>query len=175
MDKLDMKNMGPLQLIAVAFQKPDFKGRIREELQKLRDQKFVRVVDGLVIQKNNQGEIAAIEDSDITADESKQFGAVIGGWLGLGSGNASTAAAVSKGMAESFNERYQYGLDKDDLMDMAADIPNGDAALVLLVEHQWLTPLRNAMREEGGTLLAQDFLSPELLMSVGAEAARAAA
>jgi uncharacterized membrane protein len=173
MDKLDMKKMGPLQLIAVAFQKPDVKGRIREELQKLRDQKFIRVVDGLVIQKNNAGEIAAIEESDITQDESKQFGAVIGGWMGLGTGNATVATETSKGMAEAFNERYQYGLDKEDLMDMAADIPNGDAALVLLVEHTWLTPLRNSMREAGGTLLAQDFLSPELLMSVGAQAAAA--
>ena len=173
MDALNLKNIGPLQLLAVAFHKPDFKGKISEELQKLRDQKLVRIVDGLVIQKSETGEIAALEESDITADESKQFGAVIGGWIGLGTGSQKAATETSKEMAESFSQRYQYGLDKEDLEDMAADIPNGDAALILLIEHQWLTPLRNAMRDGGGTLLTQDFLSPELLMSVGHEAATA--
>lgn len=173
MDKLDLKSIGPLQLLAVAFHKPDFAGKIRDELQKLRDQKLVRVVDGLVIQKNDAGEIAAIEESDITQDESKEYGAMIGGWIGLGAGNATTSMETSKHMAEKFNERYQFGLDKEDLKDMAADLPNGDAALILLIEHKWLTPLRNAMREDGGTLLAQDFLSPELLMSVGQAAAAA--
>ncbi len=173
MDNLNLKNIGPLQILAVAFHKPDFTGKIREELKKLRDQKLVRIVDGLVIQKSETGEIAAIEENDITQSESKQFGALIGGWIGLGTGRTDTAIAASKQMAESFNERYQFGLDKDDLQEMAADIPNGDAALILLIEHQWLTPLRNAMREDGGTLLAQDFLSPELLMTVGQAAVAA--
>jgi uncharacterized membrane protein len=174
MDKLNLKDIGPLQILAVAFHKPDFKGRIREELQKLRDQKFIRIVDGIAVQKNDKGEIAAIEESDISQDESKTFGAVIGGWIGLGSGNQMTAMKASEEMAEKFNERYQFGLDKDDLMEMAADIPNGDAAIVLLVEHRWLIPFRNEMRNAGGTLLAQDFLSPELLMTIGQQSAAAA-
>ena len=173
MDKLDLKNIGPLQILAVAFHRPDFKGKIREELQKLRDQKFVRIVDGLVIQKNDAGEIAAIEESDLTRNQSKQYGAMIGGWIGLGTGSTTTAMQTSKHMAEKFSERYQFGLDKEDLQEMAADLPKGDAALILLIEHEWLTPLRNAMRDEGGTLLAQDFLSPELLMSVGQTAVAA--
>ena len=173
MDKIDLKTIGPLQILAVAFHKPDFKGKIRDELQKLRDQKLVRIVDGLVIQKSETGEIAAIEESDITKDESKAYGAMIGGWIGLGTGSTTTAMETSKHMAEAFSERYQFGLDKEDLQEMAADLPKGDAALILLIEHKWLTPLRNAMREGGGTLLAQDFLSPELLMSVGQAAVTA--
>ena len=173
MTDMNLKDIGPLQIFAVAFHKPDFTGKIREELQKLRDQKFVRIVDGLVIQKSQTGEIAAIEENDITQSESKQFGALIGGWIGLGTGRKDTALATSKQMSEAFNERYQFGLDKDDIEEMAADLPKGDAAMILLIEHSWLTPLRNAMREGGGTLLAQDFLSPELLMSVGQAAVAA--
>lgn len=173
MDKLNLKDIGPLQVLAVAFRKPEFTGKIREELQKLRDQKFIRIVDGIVVQKSNSGEIAALEENDITKDESKMFGAVIGGWIGLGSGDTQTSMKTSQETAEAFQERYEYGLDKEDLKDMADSIPNGDAALVLLIEHRWLIPFRNAMREAGGTLLSQDFLSPELLMTVGAAAAAA--
>lgn len=171
MDTLNLKEIGPLQVLAVAFHKPDFTGKIREELQRLRDQKFIRIVDGIVVQKSNTGEITALEESDMTKDESKAFGAVIGGWIGIGSGNTMTTMQASEEMAEKFQERYEYGLDKEDLHDMAEGIPNGDAALVLLIEHRWLIPFRNALREGGGTLLAQDFLSPELLMSMGQVAA----
>jgi len=171
MDKLDLKNIGPIQLLAVAFRKPVFKGKINDELQKLRDEKMVKIIDGVAIQKTESGEIKTLEASDLTATESMEFGAVIGGFIGLGSGSTTTAMQTSEEMAEKFHKRYEYGLDKEDIEDMAEGIPKGDAALILLIEHRWLIPLRNAMRDAGGILLAQDFLSPELLMTLGKQQA----
>jgi len=52
---------------------------------------------------------------------------------------------------------------------LTENIPAGDAMLILLIEHVWAIPFRNAVRDAGGVLLAQDFLSPELLISVGEE------
>jgi hypothetical protein len=37
-----------------------------------------------------------------------------------------------------------------------------------MVEHLWALPLRNVVREAGGILLSQDFLSPETLIGLAA-------
>jgi hypothetical protein len=48
-------------------------------------------------------------------------------------------------------------------------IPPGSAALVLLIEHQWVLGLRAAVRSAGGVPILQGFLTPEALFMVGAE------
>ena len=52
---------------------------------------------------------------------------------------------------------------------MTDEIGPGDHAAVLLVEHLWAARLREAVREAGGRLLGQGFLTPEVMMIVGAE------
>jgi len=167
MKEVKLENIGPLQLMAVAFTEPTFSGEVRDELRKLRDQELVRIVDGIVVRKDESGNVAAVEESDLSAEENMQYGEVIGSLLGLGAGSLDTAVQSSTDVAEAFHQRYEYGLDKEDVEDLADQMPAGTAVLFLLIEHRWLIPLRNAMRSEGGVLLAQDFLSPELLMSLG--------
>ena len=170
MADLDLSTVGPLQILAVDFSEPTFSGKIRDELQKLRDHEFIRIVDGIAIQKDASGNVIVLEESDLSSEQNEQYGAIIGALIGLGSGDVEIAQQNSAYVAERFNERYEYGLDKEDLEDLTDNIPNGDAVLVLLIEHVWAIPFRNAVRDEGGILLAQDFLSPELLISVGQEA-----
>ena len=43
--------------------------------------------------------------------------------------------------------------------------------MMLVIDHQWAIPFRNAMRAQGGILISQDFLSPEALIALGAEIA----
>jgi uncharacterized membrane protein len=169
MADIDLSKVGPLQILAVDFDEPAFSGKINDELQKLRDQKFIRIVDGVAVQKDASGNVIILEESDLSSEENEKYGAIIGGLIGLGSGDAEVAQLSSEYVAERFNERYEYGLDKEDLEDLTENIPAGDAVLVLLIEHVWAIPFRNAVRDAGGLLLAQDFLSPELLISVGEE------
>ena len=67
-------------------------------------------------------------------------------------------------------DEYEYGIDPDGLATIAEDIPPGGAAMLLVVEHTWAIPLRDAMRASGGIMIAQDFLSPEALIALGASA-----
>ena len=60
-------------------------------------------------------------------------------------------------------------MDDDGLATIADDIPAGGAAMILVVDHQWAIPFRNAMRAQGGILISQDFLNPEALIALGAE------
>ena len=172
MKEVKLENIGPMQLLAVSFASPTFGGGVKQELQKLRDQKLVRIVDGVVVHKDESGKVSAIERSDLTVEEDMVYGEVIGSLIGLGTGNLDVAAQSSTDVAEAFHRRYEYGLDKEDVEDLAERMPEDSAVLLLLIEHRWLLPLRNAMRQEGGVLLAQDFLSPELLLSLGQAGAK---
>lgn len=45
------------------------------------------------------------------------------------------------------------------------------AVILLVLEHRWAIPFRDAARASGGILPAQDFLNPEALVAFGAEIA----
>lgn len=160
--------IGPLQLIAFGFDTPHFDGKIGKEIQKLNDNNVLRLIDGLAIQKDYDGNITSLEASQLSLEEATEYGAIIGGLLGLGSGDEEIAEYSSRAMAASFHDRYEYGLDKEDIQDLAEEIPNGSAAVLVLVEHLWAIPLRDAVRKTGGMLIAQDFLNPESLIASGA-------
>jgi uncharacterized membrane protein len=166
----DVLKIAPLQLIVVAFDKPDFSGKILDELNKARDANLIRVVDGLVVHKDENGAIHSVEKSDLSFEEIGTYGAVLGTMLGLGSGDEDVVMATADNMQASFEKRYQFGLDKEDVSAIADEMEDDTAALFLLIEHVWALPLRNAMRQAGGILLAQDFLSPELLIGIGMQA-----
>lgn len=159
--------IGPLQLMVFGFDKPNFEGKIKDEITKLHDKKLMRLVDGLVVHKKQDGSIEAMETSQLSLEAATEYGAIIGGLIGIGSGDERIAEMFADEMAAKFHNRYEFGLDDEDIRDLAEDIPAGSAALFLLVEHLWAIPLRDAVRDADGVLLAQDFLSPELLISLG--------
>jgi hypothetical protein len=47
------------------------------------------------------------------------------------------------------------------------DIPNDSAAALLLVEHHWAVPLRDAIARAGGIRLSDGFISPLDLVAIG--------
>jgi hypothetical protein len=52
---------------------------------------------------------------------------------------------------------------------LTEEIGPGDHAGVLLIEHVWAARFAEAVREAGGRLLGQGYLTPEVVMIVGAE------
>lgn len=58
-------------------------------------------------------------------------------------------------------------LDNDDVWDVLADIPDDSAAVLLLIEHHWAVPLRDAVMRAGGFRLGDEFISPSDLVAVG--------
>ncbi|MGI9616544.1 MAG: hypothetical protein ACR2QO_26745, partial [Acidimicrobiales bacterium] len=65
---------------------------------------------------------------------------------------------------------YEYGLDEEAIASIGNDIPNGGGALLAVLEHRWAIPLRDAVRNQGGIAIVQDFLNPESLIALGAVA-----
>jgi hypothetical protein len=51
--------------------------------------------------------------------------------------------------------------------DVLADIPNDSAAALVLIEHHWAVPLRDAIARAGGFRLSDGFISPLDLVEIG--------
>ena len=52
---------------------------------------------------------------------------------------------------------------------IADSIPPGMTAAIVILEHRWAIPLRNAIANAGGVALADKWLHPQDLLAVGAE------
>jgi uncharacterized membrane protein len=166
--------IGPLQLIVVAFREPEFKGEIASELDRLRERGDIRLVDALAALKKEDGTLEKLEFSDYTPEEKVRLGAVIGGLIGFGAGGKEGAEVGALAGAMIVADEYEYGVDSEGLESIMEDLPAGGAALILLIEHRWALGLKRAIRDQGGILVAQDFLSPEALIGVGRELMAAA-
>lgn len=162
--------IGPLQVLVVGFEEPRLDGSIVEELMAASDSGAIRVVDALGVYKSADGEISAAAMTELTEDEAMVYGAWVGALIGLGAGGEEGAEIGAVVGAMAAVDEYDYGLDEESIDSIAEDIPPGGGALLLVIEHTWAIPLRDALRASGGILVAQDFLSPELLISIGAVA-----
>jgi uncharacterized membrane protein len=52
--------IGPVQLIVLGFQHPEFHGEIVAELERLKESDTVRVIDALAVHKDAEGEIEVV-------------------------------------------------------------------------------------------------------------------
>ena len=66
--------IGPVQLLVRGFNHPDFHGEIIEELERLRENDTVRVIDALAVHKDAEGEIEVAHLSNLTLDEAVELG-----------------------------------------------------------------------------------------------------
>src|SRR5262245_1138686 len=165
--------IGPVQLLVLGFDKPDFRGEILAELDKLKEDDVVRVIDGMAVYKDADGEVAVLKRTDLSDEEAEEFGAIVGGLIGLG-------AAGEEGMmlgAEAGAEATAEGVDvfhEEDAWDVIEEIPNDSAAAVILLEHRWAIPLRDAVARAGGFRISDGFIHPIDLVAVGLIAAEEA-
>ena len=63
---------------------------------------------------------------------------------------------------------------EEDAWDVVEDIPANSAAAVILLEHRWAIPVRDAVVRAGGFRVADGFISPLDLVAIGLIAAEEA-
>ena len=159
--------IGPVQLIVLGFNHPNFHGEVIEELERLHDSGTVRVIDALAVYKDANGELEAEHLSNLSEEEAIEVGSKIGALIGLGfegeeGAEAGAAAGAEEAAAEGIN--IFGGAEEWDVLE---DIPNDSAAALILLEHHWAVPLRDAIARAGGFRLADGFISPLDLIEVG--------
>jgi uncharacterized membrane protein len=158
--------IGPVQLLVLGFNEPEFRGEILAELDRLRDSDTVRLIDGLAVFKDADGEVVILERSDLSQEEAMEFGAVVGALLGLGMAGEEGMEAGAIAGAEAAAEGIDL-VSAEEAWDVVDEIPPNTAAAILLIEHRWAIPLRDAIGRAGGFRLADAFISPLDLVAVG--------
>lgn len=124
----DLDTMGPVDYLVIEFPagKQSFTGEMAAELARLSDAGTIRILDLLIIIKNDDGSIDAMEIDDIEGlDEIRQLESYI----------AEILAA-------------------DDVDMLAAAMEPGTVAGVLVWENTWAAPFASAARHAGGQLVA---------------------
>ncbi|GAA4941555.1 hypothetical protein [Actinoplanes utahensis] len=165
--------IGPVQLIVLGFPHPNFHGEVIAELERLRKSDTVRVIDALAVYKDEDGELEVEHLSNLTKEEAVELGSKVGALIGLGiEGEEGAVAGAALGAAAA--EDGVDVLDTPKTWDVLGDIPPGTAAALLLIEHHWAVPLRDAIARAGGFRLSDGFVSPLDLVAIGLLAAEEA-
>ena len=124
------------------------------------------MIDALAVHKDAEGEIEVAHLSNLTLDEAVEVGTVVGALIGLGiEGEEGLEKGAEAGALAAADGFQVFG--DEQAWDVLADIPDDSAAALVLLEHQWAVPLRDAIVRAGGFRLSDGFISPLDLVEVG--------
>jgi uncharacterized membrane protein len=160
--------IGPVQLIVLGFSHPNFHGEIIAELERLRENDMVRVIDALAVYKDADGELGVEHLSNLSEQEAIEYGTKIGALIGLGiEGEDGIEAGAVAGAEEVAAAGGVNVFTEEEGWDVLEDIPNDSAAALVLIEHHWAVPLRDAIVRAGGFRISDGFISPLDLVAIG--------
>ena len=117
--------IGPVSYTVIAFPGNDFDGSIVPEIQKLVVGDVIRILDLVFVLKDVNGDTLSLEVDQM--EELARAGGMDGEVGGL--------------------------VNSEDIDYVAASLPAGNSALVLVWEDVWASPLVDAMRNSGGVLV----------------------
>lgn len=163
-------NIGPLQLVVAGFEGDVMDSGVIDELFSASAAGDIKLIDLLIIEKDEQGQVWTSEVDDLTLGEEIRYGALIGGLMGLGAGGHGSAKSGAQAGAETVAQTHSVlGLTPIQVNDLVFSIPPGQTGIVALFEHAWARQLREATQSIGGVVLAQALIEPEGLILLGAE------
>ena len=141
--------LGPLEYLMVAFEGNRFSGEILSALRDAQGTGIIRVIDMLMIKKDEQGNVMALELSDLSEEEARPFGFLAGKLMSI--------------------------FEPDDVEATAEQMPNNSAAGLLLIEDTWAIPLKEAILNAGAVASTGGLVAREVVQSIEAEIAAEAA
>ena len=141
-------SLGPLQVMVVNFEDTNFTGEIEAELIRLEESGTLRVLDVIFVSKSLEGHIEVIRTDDIHS------GALSQAILGLGEDEPDDASVSPEDV---------------DVWYAADAIEPGNAAGIVVLEHRWAIPLREAIRDAGGTSVVTEWVYEEEVASLGVD------
>lgn len=115
---------GPVDVFILAFGEPRFDGSLVGELQRLAGEGTIRVLDAMVVMKDEDGSVSTLDIEDLPADVKEALGFIETGTRGM----------FDSGDADLLKE----------------GIVPGSAVMALAIEHAWAVGLRKALAGVGG-------------------------
>src|SRR4029434_2026062 len=124
------------------------------------------VIDSLAVYEDADGNMEVEHLSNLSEDEAIELGSKVGALVGLGiegeEGMEAGAIAGAEAAAEG-----AHAFSDEEAWDVVDEIANDSAAALLLLEHHWAVPLRDAVARAGGFRISDGFISPFDLVAVG--------
>jgi hypothetical protein len=140
MDEVDaVDELGPVDWIVVEFPGSRFNGQIAPALLDLVERDLIRVLDLLVLKKDDDGTLEAFELSDLDEGEI--------------------------GELRTYESELAMLLSEEDVTSLAAAIEPGSSAAVLVWENSWAAPFASAVRRSGGQLVASGRIPIQALLA----------
>jgi len=120
--------LGPIDYLVIEFPPghPNFTGEGAKELARLVESETIRVLDLMIVTKNADGTVDALELDEV--DQVDELGPLEGD------------------LGEFLSE--------EDVVNLAAAMEPGSTAAALVFENRWAAPFASAMRRAGGQLVA---------------------
>ncbi len=132
-----MMEHGPVDVVAIAFGEPRFEGTVLAELEKQAKAGTIRVLDALILLKDEEGRPWRMDIRDLPKEQ---------------------AAAVG------FIEEETLGLfDEEDASTFIAGMVPGSGIFALAIEHVWAIDLANALVDAGGQI-AMNYRVPAIVV-----------
>jgi hypothetical protein len=147
MESSDLDVLGPVDYLVVEFPaaKANFSGEMAAQLGSLVDRELIRVLDLLVLRKEQDGSVEVAELHELSASD-------VGEMLEL-------EADLAMLLAE------------EDVEAIGGALEPGSVAAVLVYENSWAGPFASSVRRSGGQLVANGRIPTQaLLAAVGADA-----
>ena len=150
MADINVDELGPVDYVVVGFpaDKADFSGAMADELKKLMESGTVRVLDLLMVTKDEDGTVSVAELRD--HDDSLV------------------------GELRSLEADLSLMLAVEDVERLGGDLELGSAAAVLVWENTWAGPFASAIRHSGGELIAMGRIPTQALIAAAEEDREAA-
>jgi uncharacterized membrane protein len=164
-----VQTLGPIHLVVVGLHNENLQGQIAQALQDASAKGVIRVLDALAVQKTTDGQIKSLGATDLTPEQRQVYGALVGALLGLGMTDSEQGAQLGAELGASAFAERNFGLSQQDIQALAHDIPPDRTLLLVLFEHRWALPLKEAIMSADGEVFAQGIVRPETLIGVGAE------
>ena len=139
MDVLD--ELGPIDYLVIEFPagKADFSGAMAEKLKELVEAGIVRVLDLLIITKDDDGAVDAFELHDFDNEDA--------------------------GALRELGGEFTQLLSEEDVGHIAAALEPGTVAAALVWENSWAAPFGASVRHSGGQLVASGRIPTQAILA----------
>jgi uncharacterized membrane protein len=153
-----------IEIVARIFDDPEKASENLEFVQKLHRGNVITLLNAATVVKDEDGKLHVKETKDMDARKGRRFGAIAGVVVSLLAGPGglivgALAGAITGGLAA---DKIDRGFSDDFLKAFETQLEPGNSALVVLVEHEHLYPLSEAMSDREGIVI-QETLSDTLI------------
>ena len=139
--------LAALEYVVLGFEGNRFNGEIAKEIEKVVDDRVIRLVDVVFVAKDIDGQITVLELDNRDDPRFAGFASIVGDLMGV--------------------------FTPEDMAALGEGLPANTSALAVLFEHRWAERLKDALTAAGGFIVSRESVDPDVLEAINAELAAA--